>query len=258
MNYIVLDLEFNQPYNFKTGTRTLLEPKVPFEIIQLGAVKMDNDLNITESFNYFIKPQIYGRIHPVVEKLTGITIDKLKNSNNFLSAFNAFTSFIGTEPAVLCSWGVDDIKSLFRNIIYYNCDQDKITKNYINIQSMATKVLNFENGNSIGLKTAVELLNIPEETAFHDAFNDAYYTALVFEKIKPEKFDILTFCPSDIEPKKSVSSKVNTKGLLNYFEKSMERSLTSEEIAMIKTAYKLGQRKSYDIKSKKRGCKKSP
>lgn len=251
MNYIVLDLEFNQPYNFKNGKRTVLEPAVPFEIIQLGAVKMDENLNIIERFSYFIKPQIYGRIHPVVEKITGITIDKLKDSKGFLAAFDAFTAFIGREQSVLCSWGVDDIKSLYRNIIYHECDQSKITKNYINIQSIATKFLNFENGNSIGLKTAVELLEIPEEIPFHDALNDAYYTALVFKEVRPETLDILTLRSSDLEPKKNVCSRTNTKGLVGYFEKSLERTLTSEEIALVKTAYKLGQKGSYNIKNKK-------
>ena len=47
MNYIVLDLEFNQPYNFKTGKRSPLVAECPFEIIQIGAVKLDENFNIT-------------------------------------------------------------------------------------------------------------------------------------------------------------------------------------------------------------------
>ncbi|MDD3570049.1 MAG: exonuclease domain-containing protein [Lachnospiraceae bacterium] len=251
MNYIVLDLEFNQPYNFKSGNRTVLEPKLPFEIIQVGAVKLDDDFNITERFNYFIKPQIYKRIHPIVERLTGITLDRLNNSDGFLCAYEAFVNFIGNDEAILCSWGTDDIKSLFRNIIYHKCDQNKITKKYINIQSFATKHLNFEAGNSIGLKNAVELLNIPEESQFHDALNDAYYTALVFQLVKPENLEPLTFTPADLEPKKSSATRLNTRALINYFEKSLERELSTEEIAMIKTAYKFGKKNTYEIPNKK-------
>ncbi|HCT63987.1 MAG TPA: exonuclease [Lachnospiraceae bacterium] len=251
MNYIVLDLEFNQAYNFRKGKRTILNPKLPFEIIQIGAVKMDNDFNITEKFNYFIKPQIYKRIHPIVEKLTGITIDKLIGSEDFLTAYNSFVSFIGSDDAVLCSWGIDDIKSLFRNIIYYNCDQSKITKKYTNIQSFATTHLNFEAGNSIGLKNAVELLNLPKESQFHDALNDAYYTALVFQLVKPEKLKPLTFTSADLEPKKTALTRLNTKALMGYFENSLARELSAEEISMIKTAYKFGKNNSYEIPTKK-------
>ncbi len=64
MNYIVLDLEFNQPYNFKTGKRSPLVAECPFEIIQIGAVKLDENFNITGKFDALIKPRIYKRIHP--------------------------------------------------------------------------------------------------------------------------------------------------------------------------------------------------
>lgn len=258
MNYIVLDLEFNQPYNFRSGKRTVLDPQLPFEIIQIGAVKMDDSFNITEKFNYFIKPQVYHRIHPIVEKLTGITLDKLKNGDNFLGAYRSFTNFIGTEEAVLCSWGIDDIKSLFRNILYHKCDQTQITKKYLNIQGFATKYLNFEAGNSIGLKSAVELLNIPEESQYHDALNDAYYTALVFQLVKPETLEPLIFTPADLEPKKSAATRVNTKALLNYFEKSLERELSAQEIILIKTAYKFGKNNTYEIPTKKAIKKHTP
>ncbi len=247
MNYIVLDLEYNQPYNFRSGGRTVLEPRMPFEVIQIGAVKLDDELNVVRKFNAFIKPQVYVRLHPIVEKMTGITSEKLENCPSFFCAFNEFTEFIGSNSAVLCSWGADDIKSLFRNIAYHKCNHENITKNYINIQETATKVLSSSAGNSIGLKTAVELLEIPEKAPFHDALNDAYYTSLVFQKLSENEFDIKIFNMSNIEPKKSVKIKTDTKALLSYFETSLDRQLTGEEIAMIKTAYKLGQKKAYDI-----------
>ena len=56
MNYIVFDLEFNQPFNFKTGAKTYLNPKCPFEIIQIGAVKLNDNFEITDSFNGLIRP----------------------------------------------------------------------------------------------------------------------------------------------------------------------------------------------------------
>ena len=258
MNYIVLDLEFNQPYNFRSGKRTTLEPQLPFEIIQIGAVKMDDCFNITEKFNYFVNPQVYKRIHPIVEKITGITLDKLKDSSNFLGAYDAFVNFIGNGDAVLCSWGIDDIKSLFRNILFHKCDQNQITKKYLNVQSFATKHLNFEAGNSIGLKNAVELLNIPQECQYHDALNDAYYTALVFQLVKPETLEPLVFTPADLLPKKSPATRLNTKALISHFEGLLERELSAQEIVLIKTAYKFGKNGTYEIPTKKAIKKTTP
>ena len=72
MHYIVLDLEFNQSFPFKTGKKTEPVAECPFEIIQIGAVKLNENFDILEEFNYMIRPQIYPRLHPFVEKITGI------------------------------------------------------------------------------------------------------------------------------------------------------------------------------------------
>ena len=42
MNYIVLDLEFNQAFPFKSGKKVEPNPECPFEIIQIGAVNRAN------------------------------------------------------------------------------------------------------------------------------------------------------------------------------------------------------------------------
>lgn len=72
MNYIVLDLEFNQAFPFKSGKKVEPNPECPFEIIQIGAVKLNEHFEQLDSFNCMISPQIYPRLHPFVEKITGI------------------------------------------------------------------------------------------------------------------------------------------------------------------------------------------
>ena len=250
MNYIVLDLEFNQPYNFKTGEKTVLVPECPFEIIQIGAVKLNEKFEISDKFNFLVKPQLYKRIHPIVEKLTGLTEESFKNAKTFNAAFEAFCVFLGKEEYILCSWGPDDIKYLFKNILYYNCDHTRINKLYINTQLYASKALNFQNGNSIGLKTAVEALGIEETSTYHDALNDAWYTALIFGQVHPDIITPSVFRVEDIMPKKVISTKMNTRALLDYFEKSLERKLTAEEAAMIRTAYKFGKNRTFEKQPK--------
>lgn len=246
MNYIVLDLEFNQPYNFKTGKRSPLVAECPFEIIQIGAVKLDENFNITGKFDALIKPRIYKRIHPIVEKITGFTEETFKDSGNFHMAFEEFCAFIGKEECILCSWGPDDIKYLFKNIVYYKCNHERLSRLYINTQQFASKVLSASSGNSIGLKAAVEALGIAEENSFHNALNDAWYTALVFQKIHPDVITPSVFKIEDVLSKKPVATKMNTRALLDYFEKSLERTLSAEEAAIIRTAYKLGKNRAFE------------
>ena len=124
MNYIVLDLEFNQSFPFKNGKKVEPNPECPFEIIQIGAVKLNENFEQVDTFDAMIRPQIYPRLHPFVEKITGIHSEMLADKPDFKDAYTRFLTFIGDEPAVLCTWGGDDIKSLFRNILFYDLDAE--------------------------------------------------------------------------------------------------------------------------------------
>ena len=50
MNYIVLDLEWNQSAKGKKYTL----PGMPFEIIQMGAVKLDNKFDVIDEFDRLV------------------------------------------------------------------------------------------------------------------------------------------------------------------------------------------------------------
>ena len=204
MNYIVFDLEFNQPFNFKTGTKTYLNPKCPFEIIQIGAVKLNDDFEITDSFNGLIRPSIYKRIHPYVEKITGFDMSTFKDSPGFAEVYEKFLEFMGDkEENILCTWGFDDIKSLFRNILFYKIDTESISHRCVNVQRYATEYLHNEPGKSIGLKNAVIQLDIPASTNFHNALNDAEYTAKIFKIVHPENMEIKNFDLSELKKAKA-------------------------------------------------------
>ena len=59
MNYIVLDLEWNQSPNGKDREN----PRIPFEIIEIGAVRVSESFEILDSFSERIRPQIYHQLH---------------------------------------------------------------------------------------------------------------------------------------------------------------------------------------------------
>lgn len=189
--YTVLDFEFNQAFDFAD------EPVKPnhacrFEIIQIGAVKVDEDYNITREFNRLVKPRIYKRIHPYVEKITGWTDESFRNEEYFPQVYKDFRDFVG-DDLVLCTWGSSDVHALYRNLTYYNIVKPPVLIRYIDLQSIATKYLKYSKGGTIGLKNAVEALGIEEEEQFHNALCDAVYTARVFKKISPQKPEIKIF-----------------------------------------------------------------
>ena len=246
MNYIVLDLEFNQSFPFKSGKKVEPNPECPFEIIQIGAVKLNESFEQVDTFDAMIKPQIYPRLHPFVEKITGIRAEMLADKPDFKNAYDRFLSFIGNEPAILCTWGGDDIKSLYRNILFYDLDAEAMTNQYLNVQPFAAEYLNHEAGKAIGLKNAVEALGIPEGESFHDALNDAVYTAKIFAITHPTEIKADTFNPLTMLAKKPKKLRTNVKSLLMYVEEKLDKELTEDEKALVKMAYMLGRNHTFD------------
>lgn len=70
MKYIVFDLEFNQ--FFKFNKNEVVNPNLLNEIIQIGAIKLDDNLKVIDNFEILIKPVVYPIINPYVTKQTKI------------------------------------------------------------------------------------------------------------------------------------------------------------------------------------------
>ncbi len=256
MNYIIFDLEYNQDFRSKKE-KSCEEPyKIPFEIIQIGAIKLDENFKTISSFNRLIKPEIYTRLHPFIKKLTGITTNQLETGTSFSQTYTDFIQFIGNKESVLCVWGLSDIKELYRNVEYHKLNTTLLPRKYINIQLPSSKYLHCPKGTSIGLSNAVELFNISVKENFHDAFNDAYYTGEVFKKISGiSNIDIAikTYDPNkDSKHSRQRNKKmvVDTSKLIHQFEKMFNREMTEEEKAIIKLAYTMGKTNQFTIEHK--------
>jgi len=89
MNYIVMDLEWNQSYNGHMGEH----PRMPFEIIEIGAVKVDKNLNIIDEYSSLIKPKIYKKLHSKIRTILNYDENEVsrKYVQNFLSGVEIIT-----------------------------------------------------------------------------------------------------------------------------------------------------------------------
>ena len=241
MHYIVFDLEFNQDIS------SLQNPEMkifqcPFEIIQIGAIKLDLEFNIVDTFNSFVKPTIYGKINPFITNLTGITTERLLSENTFPSVYSEYIKFIDETDSIFCTWGMSDLSVLFKNIDYHNLNSKLITKHFINLQPYVSKYLDLPSKNLLQLKLAAEELNIPLKHEFHDALNDAYYTAEIFKKIHTSYMQPQLYDPSYIKIRtKQIKKEPDFLRLVQQFEKMYARNMSEEEQDMIKLAYKMGK-----------------
>ena len=65
MNYIVFDLEWNQ----SPGGKKYSNSRLPFEIIEIGAVKMNEQREVVDVFQRLVKPQVYNWIHDSIHEV---------------------------------------------------------------------------------------------------------------------------------------------------------------------------------------------
>lgn len=260
MNYIIFDLEFNQDFKEKyhesLNEKHNNTPKLTFEIIQIGALKINEDFEKISTFSTLIKPNVHIKIHPYVHKMTGITEDQLQSKEAFPTIYEKLVKFIGNpEDSVLCVWGTVDIKELLRNIKFYNLPTDVIPKKYIDVQQHASKYFGAKNSSRIGLKNAIELLNFKIEGDFHDAFNDAYYTCEVFKSIYSPSMKPMLYNNTNRRNVKDMPHKkykVNIDGVYLQFEKMYNRKLSKTEKDMIQLAYTMGRTHQFLIEDSKK------
>lgn len=241
MHYVIFDLEFNQDFSSLKGSDRK-GTRYPFEIIQIGAIKLDLNFDTVATFNRYVKPSIYKEISPFITGLTGITTEQLQTEESFPEVYEAYTTFIGDVDSVFCIWGMSDIKELFRNVNYHELNNKLLPKLFINLQPLVSIHLGLPSKNLLRLQYAVETLNIPITSEFHDALNDAYYTAELFKKIYnssilPRFYDPTYVITKPRQPKKVL----DVDKLIQQFEKMYAREMTEEEKDIIELAYKMGK-----------------
>lgn len=180
MNYVVLDLEWNQCCG-----RDQENPRMPFEIIEIGAVKLDEKFNIIDSYSSIIKPKLYKRLQPHVKAILNYDEATLKKGKPFDMVCRDFIKWCG-DDYIFCTWGAMDLSYLQNNMEYYYLKPLDSPLKFYNIQQIYADISE-PNHSIVKLERAVTALKIQveEDKPFHSAVNDAYYTGKVFKLIKP-------------------------------------------------------------------------
>ncbi len=177
MNYIVLDMEWNQPWPGSPSAKKVLPVQIRGEIIQIGAVRLTESQQVTDEFQVLIKPKYYRRLNRRVSKLTGIKDAQLRDEGiPFPEAMERFRKWCG-EDVIFLTWGFDDITILRENLRLFGLDEGWTGRWY-----NAQMIFNAQTDGSSAqkaLKTAMEIFGIEPSRPAHDALGDAYHTALI-------------------------------------------------------------------------------
>ena len=177
MNFMVLDMEWNQPWPGSPSAKKVLPVAIRGEIIQIGAVRLDALGRPADEFQVMVVPKFYRHLNRRVSKLTGIKETRLRAEGvPFPEAMEQFRSWCGEEPVFL-TWGFDDIGILRENLQLFHLKQDW-TERWYNVQMVFNAQTDGSNSQK-ALKTAMEMFSIEATRPAHDALGDAYHTALI-------------------------------------------------------------------------------
>ena len=243
-----MDLEFNQPFDFGDGTGAEVVPECPFEIMQVGLVKLDTFFNIREMMELNIRPSIYKRIHPFVGKITGLTHrDLYADAQSFPQSFDEIRGFIESSENIFAVWGGSDVSLLFKNIGYHGLPTSGIPTNFIDVQALASRRLNATSGISVGLKNAVTTFGIEQERPFHNALSDALYTAQILDIVRGgetslEKYvkGVGQYDAASSRKRKSKALSYDIVALYREAESLFGRKLTASQKKIVRKLYEMG------------------
>lgn len=181
MNFVVFDLEWNSAAPGKAGVSEN-HPDLPFEIIEIGAVKLSAEAKSGATFTANVKPQVYKKLNKYIARVTQRSQESLGQGDPFPLVVSKFIDFCGTD-VILASWGLSDPQVLKQNMDFHNLDSSSFNK-AINLQVVfAHMAEGGQTSQQRSIEYALEFLNIETDLSFHDALNDACYAGRILNAL---------------------------------------------------------------------------
>lgn len=206
MYTVIFDLEWNVPGRKKVPAK--LKEALPFEIIEIGAVKLDAAMREVDRFSCLVRPQVYTTLDRHVAKVTNRYPESLKKGLSFPEAAKRFFAWCqerpdpivedtaGEGPAVEVQAGGEpvDVPYLFatwsdmdtgplRDNLRYHGMEDRLPTKCLNVQKLYSVVMGESKSQQRSVSHALEQLGIAQEEALHRAVNDAVYTGKILRAL---------------------------------------------------------------------------
>mgnify|MGYP000293703122 CR=1 FL=1 len=181
MNLIVFDLEWNIGYQPKTFLYHGTELTLRGEIIQIGAARINDRGDVLDTFEVNLKPHIFRKLQHHIAKVTGLSQGDLDAGLPMKEGLQKFLDWAG-DDAELAEWGLDDVPVLKQNLFLVGLDENWPNRWY-DLQRIFLQAYPRKEGEGLTLESVVDRLGIPKEEPFHNALDDALYTARVCRKL---------------------------------------------------------------------------
>ena len=192
-HYLVIDLEMCM---VKGSAKKKMKGEKQ-EIIQIGAVMMDQKHRIIDEFSSFVKPE-YGKVDEFIENLTGITQDNVDQAPILRSVLMKFADWIGERQITVLSWSDSDYHQLQNEMRVKKIKHHKIQDlldGWVDFQRSFDQMLGLKN--QYALEDAMNISRLQAMGRMHDGLCDAYNTARLFIKVHRQSafsFELVPIC----------------------------------------------------------------
>ena len=176
MDYVIFDLEWNQCPQGKAREN----PRIPFEIVEIGAIKLNDRKEEIGRFHELIRPLVYHRLHFRTKEVIHIDQKELNHARTFSPVVRDFLAWCG-EDCKFVTWGSLDLTELQRNMDYYHIRNPLPNPLFFYDLQKMFSILYDDGKSRLSLEDAVELLQLPKSLPFHRAFDDTCYTAEIMK-----------------------------------------------------------------------------
>lgn len=175
-----MDLEWNNTYSKKRQAYFN-------EVIEVGAVKLDEQLQEVDSFSMLVNSGVTKKLRKYVTQLTHIQTDDLQEGQPFSKVLSQFRKWVGETEHVLLTWADGDIRVLLDNTLFFiGAKTLPFMQNYADLQAYIQTALQRSNANQIGLGAAAQELGIPfDEEQTHRALEDCRISAACMRAVWP-------------------------------------------------------------------------
>lgn len=184
MKHIVVDLEMNEISRKHREEKALCK----MEIIEIGAVLLDENYTEIGHFKTLIKPQFNEEIEPLYEKITGITTKMVENAPVFEEGLKMFLSWCQSvnDDIQLYQWSDSDLLQItkelkLKQMILSKAEQKLLVKWNDFQKEYGDKLMLHR---QVSLKNAIMYAGLDFEGKEHDALCDARNTGTLLRIIR--------------------------------------------------------------------------
>ena len=152
------------------------------EIIEIGAVRVDpQTLDPIDDFQSLVRPVRYPVLSEFCVGLLSITQAEVDGADPFPAVWPRFLKWCERpETVTIACWGANDVPMLLRDCEYHRLEYPFNTE-YINLKK---RFAERHEGKKVGMKRALQMLDIPLKGTHHRALADARNICRILQKLR--------------------------------------------------------------------------